>query len=257
MMTVGIIQARMASTRLPGKIMMDISGEPLLGRVVRRTRQARTLNLVVVATTDQPVDDVVQQFCREAGILCFRGNEDDVLDRFYQAAKQFEADVIVRLTADCPLLDPLVIDKVVRTFCAGDYDYVSNTLEPTYPDGLDTEVFRRLALEQAWREASLKSEREHVTPYIWKRPALFHVANVEHDQNLSDQRWTVDVPEDLEFVRRIYRYLEAIPSFGMAEVMMLLREHPELLDVNAGFKRNEGYQKSLREDTLLKEKKAR
>jgi spore coat polysaccharide biosynthesis protein SpsF len=257
MKMVAIIQARMASTRLPGKIMADLAGKPLLDHVVRRAQQARTLDLVAVATSDQPTDDVVARFCQEAGIPCFRGSEDDVLDRYYQAAKHFQAHVIVRLTADCPLLDPAVIDKVVQAFHAGDYDYVSNTLEPTYPDGLDTEVFRGSALEWAWREARLKSEREHVTPYIWKQPALFRLANVKHDQNLFGLRWTVDEPEDLEFVRRVYHYLGSTPSFGMAEIIALLREHPEISDVNAGFDRNEGYAKSLREDALIKEEEAK
>jgi spore coat polysaccharide biosynthesis protein SpsF len=250
MKTVAIIQARMASTRLPGKIMADLAGQPLLERVVHRARQARSLDLVTVATTDRPADDAVARFCKEANISCFRGNENDVLDRYYQAAKCFEADIVVRLTADCPLLDPIVVDKVVSAFRLGDYDYTSNTIKPTYPDGLDTEVFRREALERAWHEANLTSEREHVTSYIWKHPDLFRLSNVEHSEDLSALRWTVDEPQDLEFVRRIYAHLDLKSHFGMKEVLALVREHPELTKINTEFERNEGYQKSLREDTI-------
>jgi spore coat polysaccharide biosynthesis protein SpsF (cytidylyltransferase family) len=251
MKTVAIIQARMTSTRLPGKIMADLAGKPLLYHVVARAQKARTLDLVAVATTDRLTDDQVAQYCGTMGVPYFRGDEDDVLDRYYQAAKQFRADVVVRLTADCPLLDPTVIDKVVQVFCSDDYDYVSNTIKPTYPDGLDAEVFRRAALEQAWREAHLKSEREHVTPYIWKQPNLFRLRNVENEQDLSDLRWTVDEPEDLEFVRRVYAHLGSEPSFGMMQVLALLRDRPEISKVNIGFERNEGYQESVHEDSPI------
>ena len=188
------------------------------------------------------------KFCDISGIPYFRGSEDDVLDRYYQAAKYFRADVIVRITADCPLIDSTVIDKVVRVFQTGKYDYVSNTIQPTYPDGLDTEAFRFDTLEQTWHEASLKSEREHVTPYIWKHPNIFRLFNVKHEQDLSGLRWTVDVPEDLEFARRVFKYLSVDPRFGMEDVLALLRDHPELNQLNARFKRNQGYEKSLNED---------
>jgi spore coat polysaccharide biosynthesis protein SpsF len=248
--TVAIIQARMSSTRLPGKVLAPIGEQPMLAYVVNRARQAKTLDQVVVATaldeTNQPIED----FCLATGIACYRGSEDDVLDRYYQAARHFQAAVVVRLTADCPLLDPGVIDKVVGVFQAGDYDYISNTIRPTYPDGLDTEVFSFQALERAWREAKLKSEREHVTPFIHKQPERFRLFNVENTEDLSAQRWTVDEPADLELVRAIYRYFKT-PDFGMAEVLVLLRQYPTLQAINAGFERNEGYQKSLREDGLV------
>lgn len=248
MKTVAIIQARMSSTRLPGKIMADLEGRPLLARVVERARAARSLDQVTVATTDCAADDRVAEFCKIEQIPVFRGSEDDVLDRFHQAAEKFHANVVVRLTADCPLLDPAVIDRVVRSFQQGHYDYVSNTLEPTYPDGLDTEVFSAAALEKAWREAKLKSEREHVTPYIWKNPGLFRLLNVKNDTDLSGLRWTVDEPQDLELVRRIYRDLSVKGIFGMGDVLDASRRHQEWKDINAAFSRNEGYEKSLRED---------
>jgi spore coat polysaccharide biosynthesis protein SpsF len=246
--TVAIIQARMTSTRLPGKIMAEVAGKPLLYHVVNRARRAQTPDLVAIATTDRPTDDGVEEFSQAAGIPVFRGSEQDVLDRYYGAAQQFAAEVIVRLTSDCPLLDPAVIDKTVRAFQAGAYDYASNTLEPTFPDGLDTEVFSQAALEKAWREARLPSEREHVTSYIWKRPALFRLRSVKNEEDLSHLRWTVDEAEDLEFVRRVYTALGAGSAFGMAEVLALLQEDLELSDINARFGRNEGYQKSLLAD---------
>jgi spore coat polysaccharide biosynthesis protein SpsF len=249
MKTVAIIQARMTSTRLPGKVMAEVAGKPILGHVVHRAQQARTLDLVIVATSNQSTDNIVSQYSGKLGIPCFRGSEQDVLSRYYYAAKEFDANAIVRLTSDCPLLDPVVIDRVVQEFLVGEYDYVSNTLEPTYPDGLDTEVFRWGTLERAWKEATLKSEREHVTPYIWKNPRLFRLRNVRNGENLSQLRWTVDKREDLEFVRQVYNYLGSMTSFGMTELLALLSEHPDLKRINAGFERNEGYEKSLSEDS--------
>ncbi len=248
MKTVAIVQARMASSRLPGKVLADVSGRPMLDHVIRRARWARLLNVVSVATSRGSADDAVARFCSDSGVSCFRGSEADVLDRYYRAALELDADIVVRLTGDCPLLDPAVIDKVIRCFHEGDHDYVSNTLEPSYPDGLDTEVFRRQALERAWREAQLASEREHVTPYIWNHPELFRLANVRHDRDLAGLRWTVDEPEDLQFVRRIYEHFGAERPFGVAEILALLAEHPELGRVNVRFRRNEGYQASVEGD---------
>jgi len=247
MKTVAIIQARMSSTRLPGKVLADVGGKPLLWYVVARAQAARTLDQVVVATSMEGEDNAVEEFCAEASFECFRGSQYDVLDRYYQAARHFQAEIVVRLTADCPLLDPDVIDKVVSAFQDGDFDYASNCVNRSYPDGLDTEVFRRAALERAWLEARLPSEREHVTPYIWKHPELFRLGSVQHSEDLSDLRWTIDEPEDLMFVRALYDSLGAFPS-GMAETIKLLKEHPELAEINKGFESNEGYEKSLRED---------
>ncbi len=252
--TVAIIQARMASTRLPGKILADLAGKSLLYHVVSRVKQAKTINKVIVATTDKPNDNETEKCCKKIRVDCFRGSEDDVLDRFYQAAKHFSANVVVRLTADCPLLDPGIIDHVVNVFQKGNYDYVSNVIEPTYPDGLDTEVFSFETLERAWKEAALKSEREHVTPFIRKPSNLFRLANVKNDVDLSAMRWTVDEPEDLEFVRRVCASFGSNTLFGMADIVSLLHAHPELQVINAAFERNEGLQRALREDNFIKEK---
>ena len=227
--------------------MMDIVGRPMLFHVVNRVKQARTINLVVVATTGHSDDDMIDNFCRQEAIPCFRGSLDDVLDRYYQAAQYFKADVIVRLTADCPLLDPVIIDKVVQNFHSGDFDYVANVLEYTYPDGLDTEVFSRKTLERVWKEANLRSEHEHVTPYIHNHRELFRIGIVKHDENLSELRWTVDETRDLDFVRSVYEHMPSA-LFGMSRILELLKEHPELNDKNSDILRNMGYTKSLQED---------
>jgi len=240
----------MASTRLPGKVLVDVSGQPMLHHVFSRAKQARMLDHVVVATSEEQSDNPIQRFCEARGAEFFRGSHDDVLDRYHQAAKHFNADIVVRLTADCPLLDGEVIDKVVEFFKEGSFDYVSNTLECTYPDGLDTEVLSFAALKHSWREAKIKSEREHVTPYIRKRPELFRLGNVRHTEDLSSFRWTVDEPRDLEFVRAVYNHFGSA-TFGMKDVVKLLRNHPQMLEVNSGIDRNSGYRKSLREDGVF------
>ncbi|MRR14020.1 spore coat protein, partial [archaeon] len=186
--TIALIQARVSSSRLPGKVLMDICGEPMIIRVYQRAKRAGTLDDVVVITSDHQDDDALEELCLEKGVPCFRGNLDDVLDRYYQASVQHHADVIVRITGDCPLLDPGIVDTVVRTFLDGAYDYVSNVLECTYPDGLDTEIFSRTSLEKAWNDAVLKSEREHVTAYIYKHPELFRLGSVMQKEDLSSMR---------------------------------------------------------------------
>ena len=246
-MIVAIIQARMGSSRLPGKTLADVAGRPLLLRVVERVQSARRIDKAVVATTDQSSDDPIADLCQQEGVDCFRGSEDDVLDRFYGAAAANRADVVVRITADCPVIDPAVIDKVIERFLNGDCDYVSNTFRYTYPDGLDTEVFTFAALEQAWRDAKKPSEREHVTPYL--RTGEFRLANVESDSPvpLGKHRWTVDYPADLEFVRKVYEAFSTNQQFGYQDIFHLLRERPELATIQAETITNEGYYKSLYE----------
>lgn len=248
--TVAIIQARMASTRLPNKVLADLGGKPMLAQVVARVRRAATIDEVVVATSVGPQDDAVEGFCRREGIGCFRGSEDDVLDRYYQAAHAFDAAVVVRITADCPLHDPRVIDSVVSAFVPGETDYVSNSIERTFPDGLDTEVFSVAALERAWREATWSSEREHVTSYIWKHPDLFRIRQVTQSVDRSSMRWTVDEPRDLELVREVYRRL-GDREFGQADVVRLLEDETLLATVNAGIVSNEGYLISLQKDRIV------
>ncbi len=244
-MNVALIQARMGSSRFPGKVLEDLAGRPMLWHVVNRVRRAKSVDKVVIATTDQDTDDPIAKFCEQEGVACFRGSEQDVLDRFYQAARANGADVVVRITADCPLIDPSVIDKVLAHFARGDCDYACNIIRYTYPDGLDTEVFSFAALERTWREAAKPSEREHVTPYM--RTGKFRTANVESQTPvLPDKyRWTVDHPADLEFVRTVYAAFSKNGEFGFEEVFDLLKERPDLATIQAETITNEGYYKSL------------
>lgn len=250
-----IIQARMASTRLPGKVLADVQGRPLLRHMLDRVARAKSLDGVLVATTDQPADDPIAAQCGAWGAPVFRGSEHDVLDRYYQAARLAKADAVVRLTSDCPLIDPAVIDEVVSAFQNGGYDYVANTAPPegsTYPDGMDVEVFSFGALERAWREARKPSEREHVTFHFWKNPSLYRTRRVDLPRNLSKVRLTVDYPEDLEVVRAV---LEALrpqdPAFGLDSIVAWLAAHPEVAARNANVGSNQGWKPALDADARL------
>lgn len=250
---VGIIQARTDSTRLPNKVLEEIEGKPVILHVIERTQHASLLNGIVLATTTRAVDTPLADLVRAHGIPVFRGDCDDVLDRYYQAATRFHAEVIVRITGDCPLIDPHIIDLVIQMFLQHHYDYVTNTLQPTYPDGLDVEAFSYKALTKAWKEATLPSEREHVTVYIRKHPEKFKQHDVKNPIDLSSYRWTVDNQEDLEFVREIYKRLYSKEKiFYMEDILTLLKEHPELKKLNAGIQRNEGYLRSLKHDKKVK-----
>ena len=250
----GVVQARMESTRLPGKVMADIQGRPMIQRVVDRLRRAESVDLVVVATSDRAADDVLADYCAAHAIECFRGSADDVLDRFHRAAAHYGAGAVARITGDCPLIDPRVVDRVVETFRRTGDQYVTNTLRCTFPDGLDVEVFSADALTQACRDARLPAEREHVTPYL-RTSGRFSTRNVENEVDLSarDLRWTVDHPEDLEFVRAVYARLESggQGTFGMVEVLKLLEREPSLLAMNRGIVRNEGYYMTLAKEPQL------
>jgi spore coat polysaccharide biosynthesis protein SpsF len=246
---VAVFQARMRSTRLPNKLLLDLCGKPLLLRVVERIRGARTVDQIVIATTTAPGDGVLLDFARRHGLASYAGSEEDVLDRFHQAARTFGAGVIVRITTDDPFKDPGVTDQFVRHLLERPgLDYVSNTIQPTYPEGIDTEVFTFAALEKAWREARLPSEREHVTPYIWKNPGKFRIENLRHDEDLSAWRWTLDYEQDVDFARKVYEALDADGLFSMDEIVRFLRAHPEVAAINSNVVRYQGYAKSLRED---------
>lgn len=251
MKIVAIIQARMGSTRLSGKMLMDLVGQPVIQRVFERIKSSHFINEIWLATTINPEDNVLADWAQKNKIKFFRGSSDDVLDRFYQAALPVQANVIVRITGDCPLHDFQVIDKVIAEYAEGEYDYVSNSHPPTYPDGLDVEVFSFQTLKKAWSEAKLKSEREHVTPYIWKHQEIFKIKNVVNVDDLSINRWTLDVKEDLEFLRIVFKELEVRKQYGhLSEVVTILQEHPKWLKMNSQYKRNEGYLKSLKEDCV-------
>jgi spore coat polysaccharide biosynthesis protein SpsF len=236
---VAIIQARCGSARLPGKVLMDIVGHSMFSRVVERTRQARTLTEVVLATSTEKRDEPLATLAAGLDVPCFRGSEGDVLSRFVGAAKAFNADLVVRLCADCPLLDGAVIDQVVRAFLKSKgIDYISNTLEHTFPRGLDTEVFSPDALLRAHLEARSPYEREHVTPYIYKHPELFSLRNVIHTSDFSAYRLTVDQAADLEMVRKIYQHFQN-RNFTFLDVIHFLSANPDVAQLNQKFKRKE------------------
>ena len=213
MRTIAIIQARMGSTRLPGKVLKDICGDTMLSRVVRRTQRATLLDNIVIATTEKADDQEIASECDKHGIQVFRGNEEDVLDRYLKAAKEYKAEAVVRITSDCPLIDPEVIDQVIRAFLGKKPDYASNFLERTYPQGLETEIMTFNALNLAWHEGKLPYQRIHVTPYIFENPTLFNLLSVKADGEFCNTRWTVDTPEDLEFVRAVYGHFGENDTF--------------------------------------------
>lgn len=232
MKIVAIIQARTGSSRLPGKVLRDIHGESMLARVVNRVRRARSLDELLVATSDCSADDLIVEECRRCSIPVFRGHERDVLDRYLRAARCTNADTVVRITSDCPLIDPEITDRTIRAFLAECPDYASNVMARTYPRGLDTEVMSVHTLERAWRHADQSHQRAHVTPYIYEHPELFKLLGVTGDADYSQHRWTVDTTEDLEFVREIYARLENQPDFLWRDVLVLLEREPELIEIN-------------------------
>jgi len=225
----------MGSTRLPGKVLLDIFGQTMLSRVVHRVRQASTLNEVIVATSDADSDDVIEKECKKLQVNVFRGNENDVLDRFYQASLFCKAEVIVRITADCPLIEPTIIDKVVSAFLSSNVDYASNTLVRTYPRGLDVEVISSSALATACREANKPYQRAHVTPYLYENANSFRLLSITSSPDYSCYRWTVDTNEDLQFIRRVYESFGR-KDFDWCDVIELCKREPELTELNRQIK---------------------
>jgi len=232
MRVVAIIQARMTSTRLPGKVLMDIGGRTMLERVIMRTRRASLVEEVVVATTNAAEDNQLVSACEALDAPVMRGSTEDVLDRFHQAAAVFAADAIVRITSDCPLIDPSLIDDVVKAFLAGRPDYASNVLQRSYPRGLDTEVMTRAALDRAWKEASGSQYRAHVTPYVYLHPAEFRLVSVCGSNDFSAHRWTVDKKIDLDVVRDIYSAAGNRDDLDWNEALALVQAQPDSLTRN-------------------------
>jgi spore coat polysaccharide biosynthesis protein SpsF len=230
--TVGIIQARMGSTRLPGKVLMNLGGDTVLACVVRRVERARLVQEVLVATTESSQDSLIVQECDRLGVRCFRGSESDVLDRYYRAALSCSAETVVRVTSDCPLIDPALVDETIRVFLEQAADYGSNVFPRRYPRGLDTEVFTATALERAWREAREPHQREHVTPYFYEHPETFRIASAPGQVDHSQYRWTLDTAEDLELLRAIFASLGNATS-SWREVLALMQAQPKLAELNA------------------------
>jgi spore coat polysaccharide biosynthesis protein SpsF len=221
-MTVAVLQARMSSRRLPGKVLLPLEGQPMLARQIERIRRSHRIDHLIVATSVEANDDEVAALCREVGVDCFRGSLADVLGRYYLALQPFGRSVGVRLTADCPLTDPAVIDATIDWHVRGGFDYTTNALDRTFPVGLDVEVFQVACLEEAHREARSPYEREHVTPFMYARPERYQIGQYRNHQDLSHLRWTVDTAEDYAFVASVYAALyRRKPDFDSADVLAL------------------------------------
>lgn len=246
MRVVAIIQARMGSTRRPGKVLEKVLGEPLLGHLLVRLRSVKEIDDIVIATTAHESDDVLFQWTSLNDVKCFRGSQDNVLSRFYDCACENDAQIIVRVTADDPLKDPVVVSHAIKLLLnQSDLDYVSNTIKPTYPEGIDIEVFRFEALQRAFNSAKKKSDLEHVTPFMWRNPEQFRLHNFQTALDFSSVRLTVDYEEDLEVVRKIFDNFKDHPLVTYQEIVGFLNNHPEIAEINANIARNEGHNKSI------------
>jgi spore coat polysaccharide biosynthesis protein SpsF len=248
---VALTQARLGSTRLPGKILKEIGDTTLLGLHIDRILKSKKINTLVVATTTSPEDEVVETFAKQKKLISYRGSVNDVLDRFYQAAKLQQAEYVVRLTSDCPLIDATLIDKIIGYAVDKKLDYCSNTLDPHYPDGQDVEVFTFKALEKAWNEATLPSEREHVTPFIWKNSSfkngdLFKSDNFNEGYDFGHLRMTVDEPKDYELIKSLVHALGVKSTW--LEYANYLQTHDTVREINSAINRNEGYSKSIEKE---------
>lgn len=251
MYNLAIIQARMGASRLPNKVLKDIAGKPVIWHVINRVGKSNFIDEIVVATTYQKADLEIVKYCTGQGLRIFVGSEEDVLDRYYQAAKLFKPDNVIRITADCPLHDAKVIDAVIEKHINDCNDYTSNIIEETFPDGLDCEVMKFSVLEDAWRKADLSSEREHVTQYIIKN-GKYKKGSVVNKVNKGNERWTLDTDKDYEFIKKIFNELyEKKPDFNSDDIYKLLENKPELRKINGNMIRNEGLMKSIKNDCIV------
>lgn len=238
---VTIIQARTGSTRLPNKVLLSAAGEPLLLHLVRRVEKAKLSGTVVVATTNNDEDNIIEELCNENDIFCFRGHSTDLLDRHYKAAIKYDADVVVKIPSDCPLIDSKIIDRIISYYLENieQYDFVSNLRPPSFPDGNDVEVFSFDSLEYMWREARKDYEREHTTPFIWTRPEKFKIGNVLWNTGLDyslSHRWTLDYEEDYTFIRLVFEELyHQNPNFGLYDILNLIERKPHISKINKNY----------------------
>ena len=255
-MIAAIIQARMGASRFPDKVMKIIVGKPMLWHQINRLKKSELIEKIIIATTNKIQDRTIVDFAKENNILYFAGSEEDVLDRFYYSAKKFKVETIVRITADCPLIDPLLVDMIINFYIdnKNQYDIVNNGT--TYPDGvLETEVFSFNILKKTWKNAKLSSEREHVTSYIWKNPEMFRQATVENSKDLSHLRLAVDYEKDFKLIKTIFLNLyKEDDMFHLEDIVKFLNQNPELIILNNNIIRNEGYLKSISKDKILKYK---
>ena len=246
-----IIQARMCSSRLPGKVMMKPDDHnPIVFHVIKQLQNCKLLDEIVVATTNLSEDDELAKFVKNMGVLLFRGNSDDVLDRYYQCAKEFSFSDIVRITSDNPLIDPTIVDLVISKYLEGASEYVTNSFPKTFPQGTETEVFSFRILEDVWKNAKKPSEREHVTPYISNNPEKFKINNVSYPENLSHLRWTVDTESDFNLVQILLKKIKNRPVL-MKDILNLFEKEPNLKKINENYILNEGYLKSLKDEKNL------
>ncbi|MBN2093373.1 acylneuraminate cytidylyltransferase [candidate division KSB1 bacterium] len=250
---VTVVQTRTGSTRLPNKVMLPIIGKPLFVRMVERIQAAKLVGTVVVATTTEKQDDIIEETCHQENLPCFRGHPCDLLDRHYRAGVTYSADVLVKIPSDSPLIDPEIIDIIISTFLENPdaYDYVSNVYPATFPNGCEVEVMSMKALYYVWQTARNDFEREHTTPFFWKNKTLFRIKNVEWKTGLNyswSHRWTVDYEEDYDFVKLIYEKLyEKYPLFRLDQILALLARHPEISAINEQYTGVEGYRHLLNE----------
>jgi len=243
-----IIQARTGSCRFPQKVLEKIEGNYMIWHVINRIKQIQSVDQIVLATTCLNEDKKLLDIAKELNILTFSGHENDVLSRFYDCANKMGGDPIIRITGDCPLIDPFLVNEMLQFFLKNDFDYVSNRIIPTFPDGLDVEIFSYDALKICKFNATLNSELEHVTPYILKNPTKFKLFNFKNKNDLSNFRWCVDEQRDLTFVKKIYEQLKPNLIFSMSDVLNVIKNNPSLLKINNGIIRDEGYSKSLKND---------
>ena len=248
-----IIQARMGSTRLPGKVMMKVDEtNTILSHVINQLKNSKKIDRLIIATTDLQEDYIIVNHAKILKIDLFRGNAVDVLDRYYQCAKKISSKIIVRITADNPLIDPDIVDDVINQFLKNSFDYITNANPRTYPYGTEVEVFSFEALEKASNNAKKPSEREHVTPYFHNNKEEFKISNIKFTENLSHLRWTVDQIEDIKFIRKIYSKMKPKTIFSMNDILKIICNEPKLQKINQKYNRNEGYAKSLKNDRKIK-----
>ena len=245
-----IIQARMDSSRLPGKIMMNLDNNSVLDYVITQLKCSKMINRIIIATTHDSVDDVIIKYAQERGLTYFRGDKNDVLDRYYKCAKEFGCKNIVRITSDCPLIDPKTVDKIIQKFFSLNVDYATNKLPLKFskcPHGAEVEIFSFETLKTVWNKSKKRSEREHVTPYIYNNSEKFKIFNLDYDKDLSYMRYTIDRPKDLELVQKIVTKIKTRPILT-EEIVQLFIKEPNLLSINSEYKRNEGYFKSIKDE---------
>jgi spore coat polysaccharide biosynthesis protein SpsF (cytidylyltransferase family) len=251
--TLAIIQARMDSTRLPNKVILKLGDKSVIEHIVERVSMADTIDEVVVVTSINRSNLELISLCVNKGIRVFVGSEDDVLDRYYQVAKLLNPEYIIRITGDCPMIDKDIIDGVYEYFISTKADYTTNANPPTFPDGLDTEIFTFNSLKTAWENAQLMSEREHVTPYISKNINQFKINNFANNVDYSSKRWTLDEKNDFDFIKLVYdHFYKGEHNFWFNDILEYIKQFPEVENLNTGIVRNEGYTKSLKKDQIIK-----